>query len=57
MDLSYNCLSALPSFSATAKKKLKILLLAGNKIMDLTGECCCLFVLFLNTCPGFVQVM
>ena len=37
VDLSYNVLTVLPSFSATAKKKLRVLLLAGNKLVDLSG--------------------
>ncbi|XP_076437348.1 uncharacterized protein LOC143276620 isoform X2 [Babylonia areolata] len=37
LDLSHNHLSVLPSVSATAKKKLRVLRLAGNKIGSLSG--------------------
>ncbi|KAK7483010.1 hypothetical protein BaRGS_00025787 [Batillaria attramentaria] len=37
VDLSYNLLETLPSVAATAKKKLHTLLLAGNKLTDISG--------------------
>ncbi|KAL8608016.1 hypothetical protein ACOMHN_023832 [Nucella lapillus] len=37
LDLSHNHLTVLPSVSATAKKKLRVLKLQANKISSLTG--------------------
>lgn len=37
IDLRYNCLDTLPVVAATAKKTLHTLLLAGNRLTDLTG--------------------
>ncbi|XP_070174710.1 serine/threonine-protein kinase 11-interacting protein-like isoform X2 [Littorina saxatilis] len=37
VDLSYNDLTLMPAFSATAKKKLRVLLLAGNRLINLSG--------------------
>jgi Leucine-rich repeat (LRR) protein len=37
VDLSFNNLTVLPALSATAKKKLRVLIVAGNRITSLHG--------------------
>lgn len=40
VNLSFNCLSALPTFNKSARKKIELLVIKNNYIEDLSGNTC-----------------